>query len=106
MYLVWNSLFNKTFLCNFCLLLHEAGLGVQIEKAKFAHTLCSPQCLALHSVYTFSADCTEVYRYLVPPWPQYCQPITEEHRVICFALIGPIDDLKEGELPYVDHVPS
>ena len=71
------------------------------------HTLCSAQCLAVHSVCTFSADCTEVYSYLAPPWPQYCQPITEEHRVICFALIGPIDEGEgEEELPSVDHVPS
>ena len=27
---------------------------------------------------------------MVPSWPQYCQPITEELRVIGFALIGPI----------------
>ena len=31
----------------------------------------------VHSVYVSSAVCTVLYSYLAPPWPQYCQPITE-----------------------------
>ena len=48
---------------------------------------------------TISAVCTAIYSFLVPVWPQYCQPITEEHRVICFALIGPIDDWRWRRIP-------
>ena len=32
----------------------------------------------VHSVYMLSAVCTVLYSYLAPPWPQYCQPITED----------------------------
>ena len=32
----------------------------------------------VHSVYMSSAVCTVLYSYLAPPWPQYCQPITED----------------------------
>ena len=67
-----------------------------VSYGAFVESVCThlawPQCLAVHSVYF----------YLAPVWPQNCQPITEEHRVICFALIGPID----GELPSLDHVKS
>ena len=55
-----------------------------------------------------------MYSYLSSAGPQYWQPITEE--LICFALIGPIDDGEgvagegggggEGKLPSLDHVPS
>ena len=39
------------------------------------------------------------------------RPITGDHCVMCFALIGPLDVLgggeeEEDELPYVDHDPS
>jgi hypothetical protein len=45
---------------------------------------------------------------VAPGWPQYCQPITEELGVICFGLIGPLDDWRrkwtgDGKLPSVDH---
>ena len=33
--------------------------------------------------------CTTVHS-LVPAWPLFCQPITEELRFTCFALIGPL----------------
>ena len=59
----------------------------------------------VHSVYACSAVSTPLYNNLAPAWPPYCKRITEELRVIFFALIGPIDE--EGdEFPYVDQVPT
>ena len=37
----------------------------------------------------------------MPSWHQLIKPFRAELRGICFALIGPID-----ELPYVDYFPS
>ena len=37
--------------------------------------------------------CTTVHS-LVPAWPLFCQPITEELRFTCFALIGPLSVLR------------
>ena len=72
--------------------LNIAHAWVTAFSSRLVQTLCSAQCLAVHSVYTCSAVCTAVYSYLASGWPQYCQPIIEEHQGICFALIGPIYD--------------
>jgi hypothetical protein len=74
---------------------------------RLVHTLCFTKCLDLHSVTLFTHvqfSCLQCSVQL--PWPQSCQPITGELQVFCFALIGPIDDDGDGELPCFDHVPS
>ena len=84
------------------------GYGELVET--FAHTLLVPMfgCTLCDSVYTCSAVCSAVYNYLAPPWFKFCQEITGELRVFCFALIGPIDDGEEegggGEFSCVDHL--
>ena len=41
--------------------------------------------------------CTNVHS-LVPAWPLFCQPITEELPFTCFALIGPLGVLSSSSL--------
>ena len=49
------------------------------DQAEQIYTLCEHMFCCL-----YCTVCTAT-------WPQYCQPITEELQVNCFARIGPID---------------
>ena len=54
------------------------------------HLYCSP--VSVHSgtaLLCIQLHCITVHS-LVPDWPLFCQPITEELRFTCFALIGPL----------------
>ena len=70
-----------------------------------AHPNVQMYTLCTH-VLRFTFQCS-MYNQLVPHWHHFGQPITEEHRVFCFALIVPIDaDDGGGKLLCVDHVLS
>ena len=67
--------------------------GVFVETC--AHTLLSPMfsCTLVHLCSCLHCSVQLTGARVAPGWPQYCQPITEEHQIICFALIGPLDVL-------------
>ena len=67
--------------------------GVFMETC--AHTLLGPMfsCKLVHLFSCLHCSVQLTGARVAPGWPQYCQPITEEHQIICFALIGPLDVL-------------
>jgi hypothetical protein len=77
-----------------------AQFAVQIDTT-YTHSWCTHfawiSCAATHlyfspaSVNSWTVYSTALYNCtLASAWPLFCQPITEELRFTCFALIGPL----------------